>query len=329
VAVAVAAIFAIAVALAAAIVVAHRRGDRTAAAAPAVSAVVLAAGLVTASSTPSGFFGVTAHQVRWLWPVALFVVFSVVVVAARAATGRLALAAFAVVLAAVAVFAIIALPRSAPAGGPAIDAYAIDVVRELRPQLAALDGRGPVQFEPGIPRFAEPYSTPVLDCLDELGVEVRVTEHGALRQIGTSRRADGDEALMVTLREGTPALEAMPGAERIAFASTLSADDRQELERLARDVGELVEEGRIHLTPGGTEAASAGVLMPAPGPDGYRDADQLVATGLLVGMLENAAVEPEPADAELVERWAELRRRLDRETVAVFAIPLDEDADDG
>ena len=271
---------------------------------------------------PIGVLGLSPHQLRWLWPLSLFITFTFLLTIARALPPA---AALAVGMAGVLVLGVAAVPRSPAAGGPALDANAIPVVRELDPQLAALEGGGPYLFETENLRFAEPYSVPIQAELLRRGVDVRVSEEGVVRQLGEARRADGTERERLVVLEGGRAREPMPGARRVAFASSMTAADQRELARLTDEVSAIIETDGLPLSALGEDAAEVGALPVDPDPYGvYRNAGQLTFVADLVDLVQLGLVAPEPDDRATFERWAELRYRAERETVGLFVVPLTE-----
>jgi hypothetical protein len=257
---------------------------------------------------------------RWLWPLSLFVTFTLLLTLARALPRPVVLALGAV---AVGVLGVVAIPRSPAVSGPSLDANAIPVVRELNPQLAALEGQGPFLFDVDNLRFAEPYSVAIQAELQRRGIEFRSTDEGIVRQLGESRRADGTEQARLVIVEGAPARRAMEGGERVAFASTLTLADRRELVLLSNEVSDIIATKGLPLSELGEAAAAVDALEVEPDPFGvYREPGRLVPYGALMGLVQLGLVEPDVADRETFERWAELRYRAERETVGLFVVPM-------
>lgn len=189
--------------------------------------VLLAVG--TTAILPVTGFGVAQHQMRFLWPAAVFTTWAaVLLVAARVPQPRWVVAP---AVAAVIVLSGAALPHWNPRVGPAADANAMPVVRDLRRDLHRADLSDldqPVLFDLTEQRFAEPYTAPVMATLQELHVEFRVADEGMVGQLGTSRRSTGAEAVRVVVREGDGARSFTSG-RRVAFATALSSSERAEL----------------------------------------------------------------------------------------------------
>jgi hypothetical protein len=116
----------------------------------------------------------------------------------------------------------------------------------------------------------------------------------------------------------------MAGAVRVAYASTLTAADRQELARLTEQVSAIIADRGVPLSELGEAADAVGALEVEPDAFGvFREPGQVVVYGQLVGLMDLGLVAPEPADRALFERWAALRYRAERETVGLFAFPGD------
>ena len=86
---------------------------------------------------------------------------------------------------------------------------------------------------------------------------------------------------------------------------------------------ELAGEGGLELSGAGRDAVRAGridlddVVVPVGG-----DAGPLEASGELAALVNDGYVELDPEVAETFERYAELRRRQDRQTVGLFELPV-------
>jgi len=295
---------------------AHRRRDGAGGAAVAVSVGATVLALLTIAALPvHEVLGVGPHQLRFLWAIAAFTAFGAVTVLTarvpRAATVVLALVAV--------VLGVANLPTHHADAGPNADAEAAAVIAELAPQLAALEGRGTLQFDVRGLRFAEPYSTPVMLELQRRGIEFVVVDDGLVHQLGPSRRDEGEARERIFVREGEAALTTEPGAERVALARTLDERGRADLLRLTSRVGRALRESGVELTSRGEQARAAGEL-------GTLDIDRLLATGELVTMVETGWIAPPAGLADDLARYARLQRRFDRETVAVFLAPVDGDA---
>ena len=309
---------------------AHRRGDRTAAAAAGTAAVVLAAAVLSADQTPTSEAGTVAYQVRYLWPVGAFVVLAgAVALARRAPAGSTAAQRLALGAGAVAVVASVAnLPAShqsttAPEPTAAVASHVVT-------ELAATELPPLVRVECAEGLF-DPYCEAVMAGLAGQGVDL--VQHGeqALRQIGTDRRWSGDPNVpALSVVAGELSVFGPPGAEQLALHEPLSQADVAELRSLREDIAAALADGELHLNANGARLARDGGLPSVDGDGGdpgdidveqamgyrrhlfgtsRRDIDLLVAEGLL-------AADGDWPDR--LDRYLDLQTRLDEETVAVY-----------
>jgi hypothetical protein len=308
---------------------ARRRRDRTAAAAAGTAAVVLAAAIVSANQTPTSDAGVVAYQVRYLWPVGAFVALAVAVaLARRAPAGGRGARRLVVGAGAVAVVAAVAnLPashQSTTAPEPTA-AVASEVVSELGD--ADLPPLVRVECWEGL---FDPYCEAVIAGLAEQGVDVVQPDGQALRQLGTDRRWSGDpEVPMLAVVAGELAGFGPRGARQLVIHLPLSDDEMAELRTIREDIAAALADGELRLDDRGARMARRGNLPSVDGdgspPDidvdramdyrrylfgAYRrDIDLMVGEGLLAA---------DEAWSARLDRYAELRRRVDDETVAVY-----------
>ena len=295
--------------------IARRRGDSSGAWAAASGATLVVVALLATGTMPIGAFAnIAAHQVRWLWPVSVFVSFAIVAsllgLLRREARRWLVVGTAALAGA----FAALNLPYSNPAVGPAADADAIETVRELRPQLAPLADERGVLIDTTGERFAEPYTFPVMVELERLGVPWFVADPALARQVGTSRAHDGQASSRLYLREGDAAREVPAGAERVAFVEGLSDAEAGELDETQARLRSFIADGGLVLRSG----SSTVEVTPAQ----LRDADYLFASRALVELVTDGALDVPARWAASLDRYVELQRRADFLTVAVFVEPL-------
>jgi len=327
---------AVAAALAVCVAVVRRRNGSTAVAAGMALVLVLVS-VLAASTMPIGIFGVAAHHVRWLWPVAVFVTFALLLALLASLPGqRLARAALAVSMGVAVVLAGLALPTMNARVGPSADADSMPAIRSLGPQLAALRGERGVLFDVSDLRFAEPFSFAVMAELQELGVPWFVDDEGLVRQLGPARRySPGDASVRLFLREGDAARQVTDGARRVAFVDGTDPAEAAELSRLQEDLRPFIAAGGLRLTaPARAEAEDPTVDDPyaAVTTAELRDPDQLFAAKtaqprynrkLVYLVEEDRLAVAEPWSSKL-QRYAELQQQADRLTVAVFVEPLAE-----
>jgi hypothetical protein len=306
--------------LVAALVVSGRARDRVALAGLLVAAVAAVAAVMTAIVLPRSRFGagIAPHQLRWVWPVAVFVTVAIAVAAARRVDAVAATAAFAAVAVALGAWAI---PTFRAEAGPSADAYAIPPARHLVAGLGGLDRRGPYLFDVSGLRFAEPYSTTVMAELQRRGIEFVVDDSGMVHQLGPSRRRTGRVAGRLFLREADAAFEPQPGARLVSRVSGLTAPQHDELVRLQGDVRAAVAREGLRLNHRGRDATKVKELATFAAARGaaVHDADTIVYSGeLTLAVREHLLVFPDAATRRLLERYVSLQERWSKQTVALF-----------
>jgi hypothetical protein len=128
-----------------------------------------------------------------------------------------------------------------------------------------------------------------------------------VRQLGSDLRFDVENArAALYVRSGRAAETGLPGTRRVAFAPGLEGRERQELARLRQQLGDYIEQGRVHV-------------------DGKRvvDASPLFESRELVRLVEEDHLQLDGEWAPRFARYAELQTQADRGTVAVFVGPID------
>jgi hypothetical protein len=289
---------------------ARQQRDVAARAFVGVAGAALVIALFVTVRLPVGGVGVPPHQVRYLWPVAVFVTGAVVVsLLPRSWAGR-ALAAAAVVL------AVLTLPFHAVPAGPQDDRDAIPVVRALSHKLDSLQDEGTLVYDTSQLRFAEPWTSALMAVFQEQGIDFTVDDHVWARQLGSGRLDRGDADARVFVREGDAAREVPSGGvRRVAYVEGLDMDEQRELASLERKLIDLP----IVLNPDGEAARASGALPQFVGDT--PTAEQLLAFGGLAGLVNDGLLSI-PADrADEVARYASLRYRWDRHPVALFLDP--------
>lgn len=308
--------------LGAALVVARRRSDRVAGRLLAITLGAVLVPLVTALITPVSPIGLSAHQMRWLWPISAAVMVTIALVAVRAwGQERRAVV---VALALAVVLGVANLPTAVRPHGPTADRAKTGAAQELTAQLGALEGRGTLLFDPEPLRFAEPWSGPVLADLQRRGVPIVVEDEVFVRQLGESRRNDGRARERFFIVDGSAAKAERPGAERVAFVSGLDDEEAAELADLEGEVETIAEERGIRLTPKGRRASEQ-VLGIAPEelePGG--DGTVLTAYGWLASGIRRGLVDVEGPDEDALRRYVELQSA--QIFVAVFVAPIEPSA---
>jgi hypothetical protein len=313
--------------LAAAALDAHRRGDHVISAALSTALVAFGAALVTAWKLPMGPLGLPPHQLRWLWPIAGFITFALVSYAIRRAdlparTGR----RVAVGLMALTVLvAVLNLPAHNVHAGPSADSYAIDVMKQAGPQMAALEDQGTILVDLDGIRFAEPYTGPVMAELQRRDIPFVVSDEGMVRQLGDNRRLDGD-AQRLLFRQGDYANQTPAGARRVVFVEGLTPDEKRELKALRTEVVDYLEDHPIELTPlgkGVLDRPEHEIMKTFVAEDNIVGLEQF---GGLKFLIEFDLMVIDPDWQDRLDRFFELQQRWDQRTIGLFLAPLDKEA---
>ena len=304
-----------------------RRRDRVSSWAIATAVVGLLAAFLTAWQGPVTVFGnVTPHTFRWLWPLGAFVFFAVASTIGRRLAGSAVasprtvrlVAGFGLVTVAVAA---LNLPFADEGRGPNSQEYAIPAAHDLERQMGSLEGRGPVLID-GLFRagFADPYGAAVVAELQRRGIPFVARDPVLVRQYGPTRRFNGHNAdAALLLRTGAATGEAPAGSRRVARGEGLSAADQRELTQLESQIAKYVEEGQLRLDPRGQAALDAGNLPNlAQVQGGGVDPRVLFDSRELDVMIQQHFLTLRPPWTARFERYAELQRDHDRETVALF-----------
>ena len=289
----------------------RRARDDVALAAVAAAAYALAIALVVTVRLPVGGVGVPPHQVRYLWPLAAFATGVAVLALAPRRWGASLLAAGIVLLTALNV------PFHAVAAGPQDDADAIPIVRQLCAQLGDLRDEGTLVYDTSRLRFAEPWTSAVMACLQERHVDFTVDDAVWARQLGSARADDGEADARIFVREGDAAVAMPPdGVRRVAVVEGLDDDEQRELAALERSLIDVP----VELNRAGRAAVANGSLKELAGQD-PPTAEDLLSYGGLAALLHDGLLVV-PADrAHDLARYTDLRIRWDRHTVALFLDP--------
>lgn len=292
-------------------VMTHRRDDDVASAALFVSVAAVTLALLAAVTQPLSNLGLTSHQIRYLWPIGTFASAALLLALTRRRFS------FVGPLLAIVVLSVLNVPAHAATVGPANDVDVVPVMRELASQLDDLDVDEPILYDTAGIRLAEPWTSAVLAALAERSIEFRVEEETWVRQLGEGRRADGEATWRMYLREGADAEETPEGARRVAFVDGLDMDERDELERLKRQLVDV----DVRLTDRG-QAANA--LDPLPHlRDEAPDVAGMVREGWLSVYVLGGLVDVPASDRADVLRYADLWYRWNRYTIALFVEPVD------
>ena len=309
----------------------RRRADRTTWMAAATAVVALAAGLLTAGRLPVGVLGIAPHQFRWLWPLGVFAVFVVVTTLARrfVSSGGPAprVRLIGVFLLVTAVVATLNLPTSNPRVGPSADAFAITPARELGEQLGALEDEGTLLFDVSELVVFDPYTVAVMAELQRRDIPFVVDDPVMVRQLGSDRRFTGGNAdAVLVLAVGDATRTTPDGARRVALREELTPDEQDELAERQDHIAEYVRrEGLPPLTDEGRETVEEEhfpLLRAQLAGEEPVDPAPLIASRELAALARVGLLDLSEPWSGRFERYAELQRRFDNETVALFLRPL-------
>jgi hypothetical protein len=265
------------------------------------------------------------HTLRFLWPVAAFVFF-VVLVTVVSLLRRLRVPVVSLVggLVIVAVaFAALNLPTGTGTG-PNSQEWAIPTLRRLEQQVGVLEHRGPLLVDDLFNHFGSPYPA-VLPELQRRGISFVVKDATLVARFGPTRRFTGHNAKAALLmRAGDAALVAPAGARRVASVVGLSRKDQQELSRLQNQVGMYILAVGVRLNRGGQDAVRIGALPNLSRRSSAQrlSPEALFTSGELVSMVENHDLVLDRAWSQRFKRYAELQQAWDRGTIALFVSPL-------
>jgi hypothetical protein len=203
------------------LVLTYRRRERQACSLLAVAAVGVVLSLGTAAVMPAGVLGLAPHQLRWLWPVSILTMLSVVNALDRLYV-RERVSARNRLIAAGSVFVVLVawnVPAHLSDLGPSDSRGANSTIRSLMDQLERVHLPGPTIFDGSTLVFAEPYSGPVLAALTEAGQPVRAGDASFARQLGEHRRRRNDEQWSFQVRQG-PDASVLAAGERLLASAT-------------------------------------------------------------------------------------------------------------
>jgi hypothetical protein len=293
--------------------------------------VLLVASVITANQTPTTGQGTVAYQLRWLWPVAMFVWLAVAgfglrLAAERGGAPRRLPVALAAVTAVVAI-----LNLSWTNQGSTAPEATMPVARDIADAIDRADLDGPVLVETDEGVW-DPYSEAVLFELQSQGVEFVINDRIGYRMLGEDRRWNGDNAVAVVRVSGSDwAMVPRSGAQVIARHPGLDQEARDEMYLLQQDIKEAFANGELHLNDRGRQVAERGGFDSVPRGDPERvDPDTVTETrfwpygrhrrDVLLMIREDLLDAPDWT--EKLERYADLQETWDSQTVAVFLEPI-------
>ena len=211
--------------------------DRTAFNAVVTAAILVVLGLPTAARSPGAEFGTAAYQLRWVWPVAAFVWFAIILaVVRRVAVPPSRSIAVTVALSLVTVLAVGAnLPTSNQ--GTNVPSRSEPIARALLAQLGPLRAQSPVRFET-FGNVFDPYGPAVVGELRRRGIRFYVapSDKIGVRQFGRNRLSPGDRFLKgdVFVFTGDRVRDTPLLASRVALVEGLTSTAQRELADLRR-----------------------------------------------------------------------------------------------
>ncbi|HET6954472.1 MAG TPA: hypothetical protein VFI47_29175 [Acidimicrobiales bacterium] len=311
---------------------AGRRGDRSARAALDLAALVMLLATVSALVTPaSPAWGAAVADLRWLWPVSVFVGVAQLANLLRNTTAHRMRPASVACLGIVLVGATLLNLAWHDAGSAASPATR-DAARVLVAQATAareITGRVLVDCRGA---SGDPYCGAVLAGLVDDGVQVVVRDPLLVRQLGEQRRWDGRNAgAVVTVASGDRTRDVLPGGTVVARHDGLDAAEQAELARLRSALRGAFAAGEVRLNDRGRAVAARGDLVSVP--DAAAPIDPVLATRLrptslaayrreMVLLVEEDLLDADPAWRRSLDLYADLQDRWDRETATVVVQPV-------
>jgi hypothetical protein len=303
---------------------AWRHGDLDVTRALATAGLLLAVGLATVVRAPTGTYGLAPHQYRWLWPLGAFISFAVLAALIRFFARSPERAAWLVrgSLVVTGVLVVANLPTTEPEVGPSAAGWTIPASRQLTSDMGAAEGQGALLVDIRGEDLGGPFGVVVMAELQRRDVPFVVDEPELQRQLGPHRRFTGDNADgALFVRVGDESRVMPPGARRIAHHHGLSAAEERDRTNLEEQVlDHLRQPGNLRLTERGEEALG-------PGGIGGTDGDQApphreLTRDQLVALVRADLLVLDDPWAARARRYAELQRRYQERTVALFVGPV-------
>jgi hypothetical protein len=311
---------------------ARRSGDATSTAALATAAVLVMAAVITANQTPTSAQGTVAYQLRWLWPVALFVWLAVASFGLRQAATRGGRAAPVSVVLAVVTAVVTMLNLSWTNQGTTAAEATMPVARDLVRTIDFDKVKGPVLVETD-EGIWDPYSEAVLFELQHHGVDFVIHDRIGYRMLGEDRRWNGhNAAALVRVSTSDWAMLPRPGADVLARHPGLDQELHDQMYLLQQDIKAAFAKGELRLNERGRHVADNGGFESVRRSDPDR-VDPGVVTetrfwpyGLhrrdVLLMIREHLLDAPDDWTERLERYADLQETWDAQTVAVFLEPI-------
>jgi hypothetical protein len=305
-----------------------RRRDTEIRRAITTAAIAIVLGCYTAGQIPRTVFGVAPHQFRWIWPVAAFTTFAVLAIIARRIIQNSrdrrtpgVVWTFALITLG---FALLNLPTYAVHAGPTADRFAGPVVRDLDRQMDGLEQYGTLLYDFHGVFFAEPYSTAIMAELQRRGIPFVVDVEGLVRQLGETRRYDGNAQWRIFYRYGEDTRVTPRGARRVAYHQGLGPNEQAQFDRLRDQIAGELRAGRLELTPSGRRAIARGQYATlGRALSGDATADDVFRSRQFVSAYRDGVLDLKPPWTARFKRYVELQRRFDLEEVAIYVAPIE------
>ena len=305
---------------------AWRRRDAHGLAASAIAVLALAGSWYTASKVTVDIVGVAPHQFRFLWPMAAFITFVVVLgiletIRAESVVRPVRILA----LALVAVMSIWNLPTYAATVGPQLEAASLPTIRDLDRQLGPAERSQPLFLDFTKLRFGEPFSGALMAELRRRDIELVTDDVYLARQLGPTRATNGHDAkTKIFYRSGDVARAETIGAfTRIAFHDGLDARQTRQLTAVKDEIGGLLARRGLPTTPRLVAGEKIGVFSSLRGPFTTAASRAAVFDSRQLVFAVDQHVLALPARwTEKFDEYARLQTRADRETIGVYLGPV-------
>ena len=306
---------------------AWRRRNEHGLAASAIALVVLAGSWYTASKVTVDIVGVAPHQFRFLWPMAAFITFVIVlgIVQATRAKSVVRLVRVAA-MALVAVMSLWNLPTYAATVGPQLEAASLPTIRDLDRQLGPAERSQPLLLDFTKLRFGEPFSGALMAELRRRDIELVTNDVYLARQLGPTRATNGHDAkTKIFYRSGDIArAKTIDAFTRIAFHDGLDAKQTRRLKALKDEIGGRLARNGLRSTPRLVAGEKIGLFLNLRGPFTTEAARAAVfdSRELVFAVDRHVLGLPARWKAKFGE-YARLQTRADRETIGVYVGPVD------
>jgi hypothetical protein len=304
---------------------AWRAGHRLLVAVDALALGGVVGSVVALGRLTIGPVGLAAHHTRWLFVLALWSH------AALAATGvrwwlareprpdhvrALQVAALVMVVA----FAVANVPKYTQEHGPLADTRTMPALRRVFAELDALAAADPILYRTDDLRVYEPYSSAIMAQLVDRGIEFRVDQEVMVRQLGPSRRADGEERAVVSQHQGWEAYSYDGPDCVLARVSEVGPDGEAELRTIAAELEDPAAELDVTAVPGGDGMTERDATLAAAITAGDRGAvHRAIVEGWYGWWIDHGLVR---GDAATMEQLLAVRTEMMRMVGTTFALTV-------